>query len=217
MSNTHFLAILSVFQLVVYSCSKEELQHDNTKNIASEEEACTKDSIQEKNTICFNFSSVGNKWIYEKLRTENYGSDTVSVDTIISEIISVSNNITKFSNQWNGYTNFQIGSFIGGIIAFSPLKIDTIVKCDSKPGDSLPSSRAGFHYTPTYTIKRIDAQFVLNGETLDCYNVHYYDGESSSDFYITKEYGIVKSRFTSCPGGVNCYSIIHRLIKADLR
>jgi len=173
--------------------------------------SCRKDNVVGKNVECFNFGEVGNQRTYEIIRVENYGGNTVSIDTVFSELTSVSNNIYNFSNS----TKWYQGSFFGKVRSLSPLKIDTLVKCDSKVGSIYETNSSGFNNTPKYTVASLNASFFYKNISLKCYKIVYYDGESSTTYYLNKKYGIVLSRHGFCPGGVGCVTITQRLIDTN--
>lgn len=160
--------------------------------------SCSKDKVETKIDVCFSPGEVGNKFTYQRTRGQNLGyTNTGSIDTIVSELISVSNNIHNFSNPIS-FANLSVGYFMGGVISFSPLKIDTLVWCNSKVGNSYTSSNTGYRYIPKYTIKSTCATFMLKDISLECYHVEYYDGECWTNYYINKKYGIV-SKSGGCP------------------
>jgi len=170
--------------------------------------SCSKGKVETKIDKCFSSGEVGNKLTYQKIGGQSIGSsDTVTIDTIVSELISVSNNIHNFSNPIS-FTNLSVGYFFGGVKSFSPLKIDTLVKCNSKVGNSYTSSNNGFNYIPEYTIESTTASFMFKGMPLECYHVKYYDGECTTNYYINKKYGIV-SKSGGCPLWTNAtYTLI---------
>jgi hypothetical protein len=95
--------------------------------------ACKKET---SSPTCFTFGKVGNKWTYEYKMIDDFGRHIVKVDTVSVEITDASNSVFKYNSSWHYDVNFYIGNIFGAVKSFSPLIIDTLVKCDAKVGDS---------------------------------------------------------------------------------
>jgi len=156
--------------------------------------SCRKDKTNLTNFECFTFGEIGNKWTYERIVYSDLMGDTLYIDTIQAEIIEKNNNICKFNNSPSyKFNNYYVGSYFAGLKNNSPLEIDLIVKCNSKKGDVHSSNFIGYKYDPKYNIVSVDFPFIYKGKTINCCHVLFYDGETTINYYVNHQYGIVKT------------------------
>lgn len=192
----YIVIILIIFaQIIVVSCKKNKL-----------------DDFE-----CFTFGETGNKWTYEKLTIEDYGQDTLPLDTVNFEIINKNNNICQYNKSWKFSTNFYIGNIFGPIKSFSPLSIDTLVTCNSKVGDTyfIPNNNGPNHIAEQIVIST-NTPLAFKNMTLECYQLKYTNTDVRYTFYINKKYGIIKYTTWTCGGGVHCDSETYRLIDSNI-
>lgn len=154
--------------------------------------SCKKSKEDGRFIECFEVGEVGNKLTYQRLLVDNVYNDTLSIDTIVNELLNINNNIYKFNN-FPASTNIYKGAIFGIVKSFSPLIIDTLVNCNSITGDSHGSVNIGFSSYPTsYTVQSTNASYQFKSTSLKCYKISFYDGETWMNYYINKKYGIVK-------------------------